>query len=335
MENYAGLDLSMESTQVCIVDENGRKLASEKVESNPAAIADMLERHSPIARAVIETGRMSPAIFLGLRELGVSVVCIDARQAHQSLKAMKANKTDPHDAAGLAQLARTGFYKETHVKSPAAHGVRSVIAARGHLVEARVRLDNMIRGLCATFGYRPGPGQGKTFLDRIMEATHIPGLGEAIASLLSVRSAIVDQIKEMDRRLRIIVSQSQACEILMTIPGVGVQTSAAFAAAIDEAGRFRQSRNVGAYFGLVPRRHQSGEIDWTGRITKQGDGMVRKLLYEAANSILTRSRETFALKSWAMKIAKRRGLKKARVALARRLAVIMHAMLRDGTLFQP
>ena len=122
--------------------------------------------------------------------------------------------------------------------------------------------------------------------------------------------------------------------ILMTIPGVGVQTSAAFAAAIDEAGRFRQSRNVGAYFGLVPRRHQSGEIDWTGRITKQGYGMVRKLLYEAANSILTRSRETFALKTWAMKIAKRRGLKKARVALARRLAVIMHAMLRDGTLFQ-
>mgnify|MGYP002757986582 FL=1 len=120
----------------------------------------------------------------------------------------------------------------------------------------------------------------------------------------------------------------------MTIPGVGVQTSAAFAAAVDEAGRFRQSRNAGAYFGLVPRRHQSGELDWTGRITKQGDGAVRKLLYEAANSILTRSRETFALKTWAMKIAKRRGLKKARVALARRLAVIMHAMLRDGTLFQ-
>src|SRR6185369_14128417 len=153
-------------------------------------------------------------------------------------------------------------------------------------------------------------------------------------SLLAVRGELVEQIKEMDRRLRIIANQSQACEILMTIPGVGVQTSAAFAAAVDEAGRFRQSRNAGAYFGLVPRRHQSGEIDWTGRITKQGDGTVRKLLYEAANSILTRSRESFALKTWALKIAKRRGLKKARVALARRLAVIMHAMLRDGTLFQ-
>ena len=226
---------------------------------------------------------------------------------------MKANKTDPHDAAGLAQLARTGFYKEAYVKSLAAHGVRSVIAARSHLVEARVKLDNMIRGLCATFGCRPGPGQGKAFLNRIMEATHIPGLGEAIASLLSVRTELIKQVKEMDRRLRVIASQSQACEILMTIPGIGVQTSAAFAAAIDEAGRFRQSRNVGAYFGLVPRRHQPGEIDWTGRITKQGDSMVRKLLYEAANSILTRSRETFALEAWALKIAKRRGPKKARI----------------------
>jgi len=334
MKHYAGLDLSMESTQVCIIDENGQKLVSEKVESTPEAMAAMLERYRPIERAVIETGRMSPAICLGLRELRVAVVCIDARQAHQSLKAMKANKTDPHDAAGLAQLARTGFYKEVHVKSPAAHGVRSAITARSHLVEARVRLDNMIRGLCATFGYRPGAGQGKAFLERIMQAVHIPGLGDAIASLLSVRAELVEQIKEMDRRLRIIASQSQACEILMTIPGVGVQASAAFAAAVDEAGRFRQSRNAGAYFGLVPRRHQSGELDWTGRITKQGDSMVRKLLYEAANSILTRSRETFALKTWAMKIAKRRGLKKARVALARRLAVIMHAMLRDGTLFQ-
>lgn len=334
MKHYAGLDLSMESTQVCIVDDNGRKVVSEKVESSPEAIAMMLERYGPIERAVIETGRMSPAICLGLRELDVPVVCIDARQAHQSLKAMKANKTDPHDAAGLAQLARTGFYKEVHVKSPAAHGVRSVITARSHLVEARVRLDNTIRGLCATFGYRPGAGQGKAFLERIMQAAHIPGLGDAIASLLSVRTELVQQIKEMDRRLRLIASQSQACEILMTIPGVGVQTSAAFAAAVDEAGRFRQSRNAGAYFGLVPRRHQLGELDCTGRITKQGDGAVRKLLYEAANSILTRSRETFALKTWAMKIAKRRGLKKARVALARRLAVIMHAMLRDGTLFQ-
>jgi len=267
MENYAGLDLSMESTQVCIVDEKGRKLASEKVESSPAEVADMLDRLALLARAVIEAGRISPAICHGLRDRGVPPVCIDARQAHQSLKAIKANTTDPHDATGLAQLAQTGFYKVAYVKSLAAHGVRSVIAAR----EARVALDNMIRGLCATFCYRPGPGQGKAFLDRIKEAMHIPGLSEAIASLLSVRSAIVDQIKEMDRRLRVIASQSQSCEILMTIPGVGVQTSAAFAAAIDEAGRFRQSRNVGPTSVLCPgaisRVRSTGRVGSPSRVT--------------------------------------------------------------------
>ena len=305
-----------------------------KVESAPDQIACALNRVGDIERAVIESGRMSPAICHGLRALGVPVVCIDARQAHQSLKALKANKTDPHDAAGLAQLARTGFYKEVHVKSAAAHGVRSVIATRSHLVEARVRLDNMIRGICATFGFKPGPGQGKSFIDRVMTAADVPGLGQSITALAFARTGLVEQIRQLDRVLREFAHQSSACRQLMSIPGVGVQTSAAFAAAIDRADRLRHSRTAGAYFGLVPRRHQSGEIDWTGRITKQGDSMVRKLLYEAANSILTRSRGSFALKTWAQKIAKRRGLRKARVALARRLAVIMHAMLRDGTLFE-
>jgi transposase len=334
MKHYAGLDLSMDSTQVCIVDENGGKVTSVKVESAPDKIACALARVGDIERAVIESGRMSPAVCHGLRALGVPVVCIDARQAHQSLKALKANKTDPHDAAGLAQLARTGFYKEVHVKSAAAHGVRTVIATRSHLVEARVRLDNMIRGICATFGFKPGPGQGKSFIDRLKTAADVPGLGQSITALVAARAGLVEQIRQLDRVLREFAHQSSACRQLMSIPGVGIQTSAAFAAAIDQADRFRQSRTAGAYFGLVPRRHQSGEIDWTGRITKQGDSMVRKLLYEAANSILTRSRGNFALKTWAQKIAKRRGLRKARVALARRLAVIMHAMLRDGTLFE-
>jgi len=334
MKHYAGIDLSMETSHICIVDADGFKVGALCVDSTPEAIAAALERHGPVDRAVIETGRMTPSIALGLREFGVAIVCIDARQAHQSLKAMRANKTDPHDAAGLAQLARTGFYKEVHVKSPAAHGVRSVITARGHLVEARVRLDNTIRGLCATFGIRLGIGQGERFLARLRAAAAVPGLGEAVASLLGVRERLVEQIGQLDRQLKAISATSPVCQALMSIPGVGVQTSAAFAAAIDDAARFKRSRTVGAYFGLVPRRHQSGELDWTGRITKQGDSTVRKLLYEAANSILTRTKTTFALKSWALKIARRRGLRKARVALARRLAVIMHAMLRDGTLFE-
>ncbi len=265
MTYYAGLDLSMETTQICIVDETGKKVASMKVESRPDMIAYALREVGDVERAVIETGRMSPAICHGLRALDIPIVCIDARQAHQSLKALKANKTDPHDAAGLAQLARTGFYKEVHVKSPAAHGVRSIITTRNHLVESRVRLDNMIRGLCATFGFKPGPGQGKAFIDRVMEAAKTPGLGQSITALLAVRTGLTAQIKEMDRVLRELAHGSQSCRQLMSIPGVGVQTSAAFVAAVDEVRRFRQSRTAGAYFGLVPKRHQSGEIDLTGQ----------------------------------------------------------------------
>lgn len=214
---------------------------------------------------MIDTGRMTPAICLGLRELGIKIICIDARQAHQRLKAMKANKTDPHDAAGLAQLARTGFYKEMHVKSPPADGVRSVITARGHLVEARVRLDNTIRGLCATFGIRLGIGQGERFLARMRQAASIPGLGEAVASLLGVRERLVEEIGRLDRQLKAISAASPACQLLMSIPGVGVQTSAAFAAAVDDASRFKRSRTAGAYFGLVPRRRGASPSRATAR----------------------------------------------------------------------
>lgn len=334
MKHYAGLDLSMEETHICVVDEDGRRVFETNVPSAPEAIADAFLSAGSIERAVIESGRMTPAICRGLKRLGVNIVCIHAHQAHLSLKAMKANKTDPHDAAGLAQLARTGFYKEVHVKSAAAHGVKSVITARGLLVGSRVRLDNTIRGLCAAFAIRVGPGQGKDFVAKAKAAAKTPGLGEAVASLLAVRDRLLAEIKALDALLNEISQTSVACQILTSIPGVGAQTAAAFAAAVDDADRFKRSRAAGAYFGLVPRRHQSGEVDWVGRITKQGDATVRKLLYEAANSILTRTRKTFALRSWAMKIARRRGLKKARVALARRLAVIMHAMLRDGTLFE-
>jgi len=334
MKLYAGLDLSMASTEVCVVDGEGTQVHAMTVDSTPTAITDCLAGIGPMEKVVIETGRMSSAICLGLKRFGVPIVCVDARQAHQSLKAMKANKTDLNDAKGLAQLARTGFYKEVHVKSSEAHGVRAIICARAHLVEERVRIDNTIRDLCITFGIKVGPGQGKDFIANARASGNIPGLGEAAQGLLAVRETLLDQVAWLDQLLKEIAASSPACQILMSIPGVGVQTAAAFAAAIDDADRFKRSRAAGTYFDLVPRRHQSGDVDWVGRITKQGDSQMRKLLYEAANSILTRVRQSFPLKTWALKIARRRGLKKARVALARHLAVIMHAMLRDGTLFE-
>ena len=186
--------------------------------------------------------------------------------------------------ASVAQLARTGFYKEVHVKSPEAHGVRAVITARAHLVEERVRIDNTIRSLCITFGIKVGPGPGKDFIANARASGTIAGLGEAVQGLLAVREILIEQVAWLDRLLKEIAQTSTACQILMTIPGVGVQTAAAFAAAVDDADRFKRSRAAGAYFGLVPRRHQSGDVDWVGRITKQGDNQVRKLLYECQSA---------------------------------------------------
>lgn len=213
MKQYAGLDLSMEETQVCVVDEGGKRLFEAKVASDPPSIAEALSRAGGVERAVIETGRMAPAICRGFARLGVNIVCIHAHQAHQSLKMMKANKTDPHDAAGLAQLARTGFFKEVHVKSAASHGVKSVIAARALLVGSRIRLDNTIRGLCAAFGIKVGSGQGKDFVGRARQAARTPGLGEAIASLLSVRDRLMAEIGALDALLNEIARCESAWNI--------------------------------------------------------------------------------------------------------------------------
>ncbi|MEM8644036.1 MAG: IS110 family transposase, partial [Pseudomonadota bacterium] len=247
---------SMETTAIFVVVDAGNRITEVKVESTPTAIARALANAFPVQRAVIETGRVAAAICPGLRELGIPVVCINAVQAHQSLKTMKTNKTDPGDPAGLAQLARTGFTKEVHVKPATAQGMRSVITARSHLVEARVRLDNAIRGLCAAVGLKVDAGPRKNLVAEV-------------ASLLGGRKRLAQKIKGLDRVLIAFSRRSSACQILMSIPGVGVQTAAAFAAAVDDAGRFKRSRSAGSTFGLVPKRHQSGELDWVGRITKQ------------------------------------------------------------------
>ena len=151
--------------------------------------------------------------------------------------------------------------------------------------------------------------------------------------LIAAQTAVMTAVAAIDADIRRMTRASAACRRLMTIPGVGQLTALAFVAAIDDPSRIRRSRDIGAYFGLVPKRYQSGEVDYTGGISKCGDRRVRTLLYEAANVMLTRYKGQLKLKDWAFAIAKRSTMRKARVALARRLAIIMHAMLRDGTEF--
>ena len=336
MEYFAGLDVSMEETHICVVDGDGEIFLQANAASSAEVIAAELAKAPACRRVIFETGRMAPMLYHGLRERGVPVVCIESRQAYQALKSLATHKTDRNDARGLAHLARTGFFKPTHVKSLPAHAVRSLIIARKKLVGQRVMLENQIRGLAVVFGVRLPRGLSPAFIKQALRASEgIDGLSAAMRGLIAARAAVLSAVTSIDADLKRMARASDACRQLMTIPGVGHITALAFMAAVDDPERFRRSRDIGAYLGLVPRRYQSGEIDYTGSISKCGDRRVRTLLYEAANVMLTRYKGSLKLKDWALAIAKRSTMRKARIALARRLAIIMHAMLRDGTEFKP
>jgi transposase len=334
VEYFAGLDVSMDETHLCVVDRDGVVTAEAKVSSTPETIIAALAKAPSCRRVVLETGRMAPMLYHGLNESGVPVVCIESRQAHQALKSMTTHKTDRNDARGLAHLARTGFFKPVHVKSMPAHAVRSLIIARKKLVGQRVTMDNQIRGLAVVFGVRLPHALTVAFLEQALQMSDgIDGLSAAMRGLVAAREAVLKAVLAIDGDIKRLVRASDACRRLTTIPGVGQLTALAFVAAIDDPHRFKRSRDIGAYLGLVPRRYQSGEVDYTGSISKCGDRRVRTLLYEAANVMLTRYKGSLRLKDWALAIAQRSNKRKARIALARRLAIIMHAMLRDGTNF--
>ena len=336
MEYFAGLDVSMEETHICVLDREGAVVHEVKVPSTPADIEVALASAPACRRVVFETGRMAPMLYHGLIERGVPVVCIESRQAYQALKSLTTHKTDRNDARGLAHLARTGFFKPVHVKSLPAHAVRALIIARKKLVGQRVTLENQIRGLAVVFGVRLPRGLSPAFIEQALRASEgIIGLSVAMRGLITARDAVLAAVGAIDADIKKMVRASDACRRLMTIPGVGQLTALAFTAAVDDPERFKRSRDIGAYLGLVPRRYQSGEVDYTGSISKCGDRRVRTLLYEAANVMLTRYKGPLKLKDWALAIANRSTMRKARIALARRLAIIMHAMLRHGTEFNP
>lgn len=336
MEYFAGLDVSLEKTHICVLDSDGTVSFEASSASTPEAISVALDNAPSCKRVVFETGRMAPMLYHGLAELGVPVICIESRQAYQALKTLATHKTDRNDARGLAQLARTGFFKPVHVKSLPSHAVRALIMARKKLVGQRITLENQIRGLAVVFGARLPRGLSPAFVEEVIAMSEgIAGLSSAMRGLVAARDAVLAAIAAIDADMKRLVRASDACRRLMTIPGVGPLTALAFTAAIDDPTRFRRSRDLGTYLGLVPRRHQSGEVDYTGSISKVGDRRVRTLLYEAANVLLTRYKGPLKLKEWALAIARRSNMRKARIALARRLAIIMHAMLKHGTEFKP
>ena len=254
MDYFAGLDISMDKTHVCVLDREGVVVRESKTESTAQAIAGELAKAPSCRRIVFETGRMAPILFHGLSQLGLPVVCVESRQAYQALKSLATHKTDRNDARGLAHLARTGFFKPVHVKSLSAHAVRSVIGARKKLVGQRVTLENQIRGLAVVFGVRLPRALTVAFVNQALKASEgIAGLSAAMRGLIAARTAVMTAVAAIDADMRRMTRASEACRRLMTIPGVGQLTALAFVAAIDDPSRVRRSRDIGAYLGLVPR----------------------------------------------------------------------------------
>jgi transposase len=334
MEHYVGLDVSLKLTAICIVDRTGRIVREGVVSSDPEAIADFVASHAPhVARVGLETGATATWLWSELRKLGLPVICIDARHAKAALK-MQINKSDRNDAAGIARIMQCGWYKEVHVKDLGSHAIKALLVSRALLVKLKRDLENQIRGLLKNLGLVIGRAKMNVFFVRAVELIEDrPELAIAVVPLLRAREAVEQQIADLDRKVLRLARKSAQVRRLMTAPGVGAITALCFLATIDDPTRFKRSRSVGAYAGLTTRRYASGETDWTGRISKCGDRMLRSYLYEAANVLLTRVAKWSALKAWGLRLAKRSGLRKAKVAVARKLAVILHRMWIDGTEF--
>jgi transposase len=283
---------------------------------------------------VFETGPLSVWFFHALTDEGMPAICIDARHAKAALD-MAANKTDANDADGLAHLAEVGFYKEVRVKSFDSMLARTLVAARTRLVRIGTELSNQIRGLMKTFGLIIPPSTGSKF-ERNVQALLIDNaeLGRIILPLLEAWHSVRIRAAELGRKLLADARRSEACQLLMSVPGVGVITATSFVTAIEDPANFKRSRSVGAFVGLTTRRYQSGEIDYDGHISRRGDSHLRGLLYEAATVLLTRTKSECDLRKWGLQLRERLGFKRAAVAVARKLAVIMHSILVTGEPFR-
>jgi len=334
MDHFAGLDVSVKETSVCVVDETGKIVREVKVASEPQGLIAVLANPAyHFKRIGLEAGPLSQWLYSALAEAGLPVICVETRHMRAVLKA-QINKTDRNDARGMAQMMRVGLYRPVHVKTLRSQKLRMLLTHRKLLQSKAIAIDNDLRGTLRNFGLKVGIVGAAKFEARIKELIeNIPDLAVLVEPLLVVRRVLREQLGILHRRLLAVVRDDDVCRRLMTVPGVGPVVALTYRATVDVPARFRKSKSVGAVFGLTCVKYQSGEIDRRGAISRCGDEMMRTMLYEAAQSMLFHSTRWSWLKAWAMKIARHRGMKKAVVALARRLAVIMHRIWVDGTEF--
>jgi transposase len=337
MEYYAGIDVSLEHSSVCVVNATGKIFREAKVASDPAALISWLKSLDyGLIRVGLEAGPLSQWLYAAMREAGLAVELLETRHVRKAFEAMPV-KSDRNDARGIAQLMRLGWFRPVHCKSMDAQEVRAVLTAR-KLVQTKCQdVENSLRGILRGFGLKVGKTTDKSFAGRIRELVQgHPSLEAVGEALLSVRGVLLKEFNAFEKRVRAMMRSNAKAKLLTSTPAVGPIVALTYASAIDDPARFKSSKDAGPHFGLTPKKYQSGETDYSGRISKIGDAAVREALYQAAHVMLTKPLKGCSqLKSWAMRIARRAGMNKAKVALARKLAVILHRMLANGTPFNP
>jgi transposase len=337
MEYYAGIDVSLECSSVCVMDGSGKFVREAKVASEPEALIGWFGLLGlDLERIGLEAGPLSQWLYAAMREAGLAVELLETRHVRDAFRAMPV-KSDRNDARGIAQLMRLGWFRPVHCKSMDAQEVRAVLTARKLVQTKLLDVENSLRGILRGFGLKVGKTTPRSFAGRIQELVdgqpNLEAIGEA---LLSVRAVLQREFNAFERRVRAMARSNARTRLLMSTPAVGPIVALTYAAAIDDPARFKSSKQAGSHFGLTPKKYQSGETDRSGRISKIGDASVREALYQAAHVMLTKPvKDCSELKGWAMRIARRAGMNKAKVALARKLAVILHRMLADGTPFNP
>jgi transposase len=335
MEQYAGIDVSLECSSVCVVDGSGKIAREAVVPSEPEALVGWFNSLGiGLARIGLEAGPLSQWLYAAMKAAGLAVELLETRHVRDAFKAMPV-KSDRNDARGIAQLMRLGWFRPVHCKSLGAQEVRAVLTARKLVQSKLLDVENSLRGILRGFGLKVGKTTARSFAGRIQELVEgHPNLDAIGQALLSVRSVLLREFNAFEKWVRAMSRSDARTRLLMSTPAVGPIVALTYAAAVDDPTRFKSSKQTGAHFGLTPRRYQSGETDRSGRISKIGDASVREALYQAAHVMLTKPvKGCTPLKSWAMRIARRAGMGKAKIALARKLAVILHRMLANATPF--
>jgi len=336
MRYYAGLDVSMKETAICILNEEGKKVYESRSYSDPKPIYDELIKSGyPLEKVGLESGSLSSYLTKGLQALGSNTICIDSRKM-AAILSVTVNKTDKNDARGIADAMRCNHYKETYIHADEDESMRILLQCRATLVNSRTTLKNTIRGHLKNYGIRLGEISHKSFSAKVR--AYFPELLAAavqgLESILKNYEILCEEIDKVDKFVQKTCQVNADVQRLMTVPGVGKVVALTFISAIGDPSRFQKSRAVGAYYGMTPRQYSSGETIKQGGISRCGSKEMRFLLMESAIVLLTRCKAWSSLKAWGMKVMRKHGLKKAAMAVGRKLGIILHRMLVTGENFR-